>query len=748
MVLKTASALKNKYSAIVSLKKIETTPEKSKKRDNEIKQRHKEIISVLARDRKEPNSTAVEINVVEESNELHTISKEKEAEDDQSETSAEKEAETAFTKNVETVSPITKTKEKFIKSDIVDKLASKIQAINDIDNEELNESANVPNTNESGEKTDNVDAKTIESISSEVPEKTENQETEVSSAKQDEGLETKQQVQNAEQHSDKSEQVLTSIKEKDSNEKEENEKDENLEKSDTAKDTLEQTNKTELEKEGASDNITESPESKEEYKKKLESTILSCKAKLGITEEDSLSESSEEDSDDSDGEESDSESDDEDEDDQNENLTEKDSEVPKHSGDIDEKTIDQNSELEKEITADSTEGASIDSDSLDKECTTDKADLETKETAETDMEVETSSSIQSSVDNKLTDSKETEPDADSVSSVTAENKDSDQSEEVDSLVLETSSPSNKDPSDNKTNGDKGVCESELETTEELKESESVKEKEMECDKNTNNSNLATDPDTKDAAILEKEAIPKTITDSETKLLVSATETPDSVAKIPDSGRKECLTETKKTEKSDSEKISEPEATGSEVKKPDSGIQKSKEIESTVAGEDIVNEKSQVDSNSNESNKDTESKISSETENSNLKGKTNIPFLDTGMLMEVDEESDNDSEAGRLLIDLDADTSSPVLTPTKASHKIGEVKERKNSPLKKIKKNSPNMKTALKEKLLKSKPKSREVNNDDTSVSEGVDSSPEKKRKKVLKKKSLKECRASLQETLR
>ena len=683
MLHKTASALKSKYSAFVSLRKLEPSPEKKKRRASEMKQKDSSDICIAECVSKDSSETAREI-VAEKIKELAAKSRETTAENGLEEVFTEKKVESADSDKV------TAKQDKYIKSNIVDQLASKIQAISGQDTEDTTETQNA-SISETSEEISNhsestpFDVSVIESIGNPENQKSEikNDESKVVSEKSD--------VASKEMENDKScktNESLLAVNEQvvkeniDSSENIASDNDSSVQKDD--KESLsEVANKT----------ASESPASKEEYRKKLESTILSCKAKLGMTEEDSLSDLSDGDSEESDGEESDSGNEDDEK-----VLTEKSDESSQDSLDKTEsETKEQETKLEMENTGSSSAG--------------DKINLSNKE---------------NEIDEEQSENKLQEENAPSSSiDVKSPNNNLPSLQSTDQVPVETINAGDEDKENTPD-----VYETVSETKEGSKESECCGDEDKEGFTDHYYSEFSNNADNVSPVIEEQTAEPSTEQISDVR------EKADMGIKLLDP---EMVVSLSGEDETVSESVKEKPVFDIDMSKdenPDSFAEKSSGTVKDDCNTDKIDEK--LTSKAIEQN---EKSKNMGTVKDNAIEKADIPFENTGMLMEVDNASDTDSESGKLMIDLDAEKSSPVVTPTETYFKEGEVRLKK-SPEKKHKQTTPcPTKKVLKEKLLKSKSDRREIKDSDViMVSDGLDSSPEKKNKTSPKKKKCKECR--------
>lgn len=685
MLHKTASALKSKYSAFVSLRKLEPSPEKKKRRASEMKKKDPSELSVAECIIKDSSETAREI-VAEKIKELAAKSREKTAENYLEETSTEKKMESAESDKV------TAKQEKYIKSSIVDQLASKIQTTDGQDIEGTIETQNASISESSEEisnhsKSASFDVSNIESTG-----KTENQK---SGIKIDESkvASDKSDVASKEIENDKScktNEIKLAV-----NEQVMKESIDSLES--IASDIDISAEKDEMERlsEVANKTASESLASKEEYRKKLESTILSCKAKLGMTEEDSVYDLSDDgDSEESDGEESDSGNGDDEK-----ILTEKSDETSQDSLDKTEnETKEQESKLEMENTDSSLAG--------DKITLSNKVNETDEEQSENKLQEENAPSSAIDVESP------------NINLLSVQN--------IDQIPVKNI---NDGDEDNENTPDVHKTVSEIK--EGSKESECGGDEDKEGLADNYYSEFSNNADNGSPIVEEQTAEPSTEqisdigekADLEKKLL-------DPEMMVSLSGEDETGSESVKRKPVDDIDISKD-------KNPDSfGQQPSEKFKDDYT--DKINEKLTL--------KAIEPKEISKnmgTVQNNATEKVDIPFENTGMLMEVDNASDTDSESGKLMIDLDVEKSSPAVTPTETYLK--EEVRMKKGPEKKHKQTTPYLtKKVLKEKLLKSKSNRREIKDSDViMVSDGLDSSPEKKDKTSLKKKKHKECRDPL-----
>lgn len=412
-----------------------------------------------------------------------------------------------------------------------------------------------------------------------------------------------------------------------------------------------------------------------------------------MTEEDSLSDLSDGDSEESDGEESDSGNEDDEK-----VLTEKSDESSQDSLDKTEsETKEQETKLEMENTGSSSAG--------------DKINLSNKE---------------NEIDEEQSENKVQEENAPSSSiDVKSPNDNLPSLQSTDQVPVETI---NAGDEDNENTPD--VYETVSETKEGSKESECCGDEDKEGFTDHYYSEFSNNADNVSPVIEEQTAEPSTEQISDVR------EKADMGIKLLDP---EMVVSLSGEDETVSESVKEKPVFDIDMSKdenPDSFAEKSSGTVKDDCNTDKIDEK--LTSKAIEQN---EKSKNMGTVKDNAIEKADIPFENTGMLMEVDNASDTDSESGKLMIDLDAEKSSPVVTPTETYFKEGEVRLKK-SPEKKHKQTTPcPTKKVLKEKLLKSKSDRREIKDSDViMVSDGLDSSPEKKNKTSQKKKKCKECR--------
>ena len=737
MIHKTASALKSKYSAFVSLKKLDSSPEKSRSRASEIKQKRTSTSAI--KDEGKDSSEVARAVVNEKIKELLAKSGESE------ESSPEKKMEVSHAKDASaSVSPEGKKlkQEKYIKSDIVDKLANKIQAIANEEAGESNEPQSVPTDSSKEEKTDNsgtitdtVDVKEgFDNIGSDKSDNSNEKDRDTSDSAEKPALD-KSEI------SEKTEEKLESSK---SHVKDQNKGGEttSLETAGSGQDSVEGKEDAEM-LDVVSKSTGESPASKEEYRKKLESTILSCKAKLGMDREESLSDVSLDSSESEDeSSSSDSNSNGDDDDDSNDKIFEKylsekseESTQDSQNSESKEKNIHEKeeenstSELEKAVSAsDTSESVSSVKETETNwkssvKITEETANLEDKDLESDKVEFESSSILTSKerTESNISPQKvdeQTKEIRNNESAMETSDTVSDQSKhKVDNeTVNETDNDNKNDTTDSNLQNKSEVGKDTLKNTgvdlEQDKTSETSEVTLQSEPRHMNSDAKSTGSETKDSKSSEK------ISDSEKVLLdQGGSSKTDSVKEKPD-----FTTEEDKNNKDRKEKS-------------DESVSKAAKI---------------VDAYSRKIHNEEEKAYCKATTDTESRTRNDSPFESTGMLMEVDDVSDTDSDAGGLLIDLDADTSSPAVThSSKLKESPNKEKDKTKSPVKKIKKTSPT-KTALKEKILKNKPREGELKDSDVvMIADGLDSSPEPGgKKKGHKKRNIKECREGLLQALR
>ena len=751
MIHKTASALKSKYSAFVSLKKLDSSPEKGRNKPGEIK--NKRTSGSAIKDEGKDSSEAARAVVNEKIKELSAKS------GDSEENSPEKKTKDSQSKD-SNISPEGKKlkQEKYITSDIVDKLANKIQAIVSEEEQESNEMQSVSLDNSQVDEPDNgnsenqsdldkVDADKVENGSnkngSNESDKSDGKESVVTDSSDKTILDEAVIADKDKEKKDSAEPIEKELSPEDVNDSNEVASSESAVSGQDSEDVKDDSKTSDA----VSKSISESPASKEEYRKKLQSTIQNCKAKLGMEGEEALSDVSLDSSDSEDeSSSSDSESDEENDDSSDRISTEKSEENSQDShlcqyledsksSENTEKNGNENDEEKTSIELEKAESATDTSEVVSKVKESEKDGKSSGETAEetasvqdkisdTDKEDYESSSIVSSSkestentvspqteDETYKETNETESAMDTSEVVSDQSKQivSDQSNQsvADDIVKETDNDSTK-KTDLHDVGDRNIAKT---------------SGDEEQDQISNINEVTVESEPKD-------------TNSEPTMEVSDLKDKKSNETISDS--KEVPTDQRNNSKEDCEKGQSDLITETDKNHKDT----------TANEEDSISKACKV-----------LDAYGTETDNDKGPKARNIsPFENTGMLMEVDNMSDTDSDTGRLQIDLEADTSSPVVThsakPTKDSpNKDKEMKHKDKikSPVKKIKKTTPT-KTALKEKILKNKNKPKESGLKDSDivlVADGLDSSPEAGVKKVKrKKKNIKECRQDLVQTLR
>ena len=757
MIHKTASALKSKYSAFVSLKKLDSSPEKGRNKPGEIKT--KRTSGSAIKDEGKDSSEAARAVVNEKIKELSAKS------GDSEENSPEKKTEVSQSKD-SNVSPEGKKlkQEKYIKSDIVDKLANKIQAIVSEEEQESNEIQSVALNDSKGDEPDNGDNGNAENgtesnkidldkVDTDKSEKGSNKngsnesdkrdgtENVVSDSSEKTILDEAVIADEDEEKKDSAEPIEKELSPEDENDSNEVASSETAVSGQDSEDVKDDSKTSDA----VSKSISESPASKEEYRKKLQSTIQNCKAKLGMEGEDALSDVSV-DSSDSEDESSSSESD-EDNDDSSDRISSEKSEEnsqdshlcqyledSKTSENI-EKNGNENEEEKTSIELEKAESATDTSEVVSKVKETEKGGKCSGETTEeaasvqdtisdTDKEDSESRSIVSSsresTENTVSPQTEDETNKETHKTESAMDTSEVVSDQSKQIVSDQSNQSADDDIVKKSDND-STKKTDLHDVGDRNIAKTSGDEEQDQTSNTNEVTVESQPkDTNSEPTME-------VSDLKDK---KSNETISDLKKVP--------TDPRNNSKEDYEK----------------------------GQSDLITETDKNHKDTTENEEDSISKAckvldayGTETDNDKgPKARTISPFENTGMLMEVDNMSDTDSDTGRLQIDLEADTSSPVVThsskPTKDSpNKDKEMKHKDKikSPVKKIKKTTPT-KTALKEKILKNKNKPKESGLKDSDivlVADGLDSSPEAGVKKVKrKKKNIKECRQDLTQTLR